>query len=313
MLEAGAAIRALLDSSRALYPALIAEQSLACEWETKGLLHVYRSETELEEHGRMDRLTRAEFGLGATRIGSDELSAFEPALKPGLAGGWWYPEDAHLKPDLLLDSWYQALERTGVALRPGLEVTSFVRSNGIARAVRTTAGDLEADGFVVATGSWTPRLAKDLGARVPIQPAKGYSITMARPDRCPTRPLLFPHHGVAVTPWQSGYRLGSTLEFAGYDETLPPTRLEYLRTAARDYLLDPYTDRVEEEWFGWRPMTPDGKPIIDRSPLMQNVVMAAGHNMLGMSMAPATGKLVAELFGAGPAHIDPAPYRADRF
>ncbi len=136
---------------------------------------------------------------------------------------------------------------------------------------------------------------------------------MPRPARCPKIPLIFPETRVAVTPFQSGYRLGSTMEFAGYDESISPERLQLLKDGATGYLHEPYCEPVQEEWFGWRPMTYDSLPIIDRSPKYDNVIIAAGHNMLGLSMAPATGKLVAELaLGAAP-HLDPAPYRAGRF
>jgi D-amino-acid dehydrogenase len=116
-----------------------------------------------------------------------------------------------------------------------------------------------------------------------------------------------------VTPFQSGYRLGSTMEFAGYDDSLRAERLQLLQDGAAPYLLEPYCQPVEERWFGWRPMTYDSLPIIDRSPRFDNVLIAAGHNMLGLSMATATGQLVTELVTGSSPHIDPAPYRANRF
>ena len=167
--------------------------------------------------------------------------------------------------------------------------------------------------FVVAAGAWTPLLNEHLGCRVPIQPGKGYSLTMPRPAVCPKIPLIFPETRVAVTPFQSGYRLGSTMEFAGYDESIRPERLQLLKDGATAYLQEPYCEPVQEEWFGWRPMTYDSLPIIDRSPKYENVMIAAGHNMLGLSMAPATGKLVAELVEGTSPHIDPKPYRVSRF
>ena len=167
--------------------------------------------------------------------------------------------------------------------------------------------------FVVAAGAWTPLLNEHLGCRVPIQPGKGYSLTMPRPAVCPKMPLIFPETRVAVTPFQSGYRLGSTMEFAGYDESIRPERLQLLKDGASGYLHEPYCEPVLEEWFGWRPMTYDSLPIIDRSPKYENVMIAAGHNMLGLSMAPATGKLVAELAQGSSPHIDPRPYSVSRF
>src|SRR5436189_5945695 len=103
------------------------------------------------------------------------------------------------------------------------------------------------------------------------------------------------------------------MEFAGYDATVNQRRLDILRRGAAQYLREPLGPAVEEEWFGWRPMTYDSKPIIDRSPALSNVWIAAGHNMLGLSMAPATGKLVAELVGKQAPHLDPAPYALSRF
>src|SRR5207244_9989552 len=201
----------------------------------------------------------------------------------------------------------------GVTIRERCPMTGFVTERGHARVLLTAGGELPADAFVVATGAWTPLLNRHLGCRVPIQPGKGYSLTMPRPAKCPAIPLIFEEHRVAVTPLRSGYRLGSTMEFAGYDTTLNPRRLALLKEGARHYLEEPYTEPIQEAWFGWRPMTPDSLPIIDRSPALSNVFITAGHNMLGVSMAPATGRLVAELLGGTTPHIDSTPYRATRF
>jgi D-amino-acid dehydrogenase len=192
-------------------------------------------------------------------------------------------------------------------------MNGLVAEQGGARAIHTSGGDMTADAFVVATGALTPVLNAHLGCKVPIQPGKGYSITMPRPVKCPKYPLIFEEHRVAVTPMKSGYRLGSTMEFAGYDTTLNRRRLDLLKEGARHYLHEPYCEPVVEEWYGWRPMTPDSVPIIDRSPAFSNVFIVAGHNMLGLSMAPATGKLVAEMLGGGKTHIDESPYRVARF
>ncbi|HXG13253.1 MAG TPA: FAD-dependent oxidoreductase [Gemmataceae bacterium] len=313
MMESARAIQALLHSSRALYDELIQQERLDCEWEARGLLYVLQSRRGMEHFEETAQLLRESFNLPAQRYDGDALLEVEPALKPGLAGGWLYRTDAHLRPDRLLSSWRRLLESQGVVVREHCEVKGFVRERGRARAVVTPQGELPADAFVVATGAWTPFMNRHLGCKVPIQPGKGYSITMRRPAKCPSLPLLFEEHRVAVTPMKSGYRLGSTMEFAGYDATLDRRRLALLREGASHYLQEPYGEPVEEEWFGWRPMTYDSKPIIDRSPALPNVLIAAGHNMLGLSMAPATGKLVAELLSGVVPHLDPTPYAVSRF
>jgi D-amino-acid dehydrogenase len=277
------------------------------------LLYVYRTPAEMEKFAETDRMLRQSFQLAATRYGPDALTQLEPALKPGLAGAWYYEQDAQLRPDKLMSSWRQLLQSMQVTIRVNTEVRGFACNRHRARAAVTAEGELPADAFVVATGARTPMLRKHLGCKIPIQPGKGYSITMPRPGRCAKIPLLFAEHKVAVTPMRSGYRLGSTMEFAGYDSTLNQRRLDLLKAGARPYLHEPFAEPVEEAWYGWRPMTYDGKPIIDRSPAMDNVYIAAGHNMLGVSMAPATGKLIAELVGGDEPHIDPRPFSVMRF
>jgi D-amino-acid dehydrogenase len=239
MLEAGHAIQAMLDSSRRLYDELMREEALDCEWETRGLLFVFQSPAAFEHYAETDRLLRAEFNLPARRYDGEALPALEPALKPGLAGAWYYQADGHLRPDRLMTSWSRVLEARGVTIRENCDVKGFIAEKGRARAAVTAQGKLPADHFVVAAGALTPFLNTHLGCRLPIQPGKGYSLTMPRPARCPTVPLIFEEHRVVATPFRSGYRLGSMMEFAGYDATLDRRRLDLLRRGAGHYLHEP--------------------------------------------------------------------------
>ncbi|MFL5342898.1 MAG: NAD(P)/FAD-dependent oxidoreductase [Gemmataceae bacterium] len=313
MLAAGRGIQPLLNSSRSLYPQILDEEKIDCEWETRGLLFVFQTKPAFGHYAETNRLLSEQFNMPAKRFDGDAVSALEPALKPGLAGGWLYEGDAHLRPDRLMSGWKAALLARGVTIRENCVVESLTREQGRAKAVVGSQGEIEAEAFVFAAGALSPMLAPALGCRLPIQPGKGYSITMDRPARCPTIPLIFEEHRVAVTPMQSGYRLGSTMEFAGYDATLNPKRLDLLREGAKPYLHEPLGETVREEWFGWRPMTSDGLPIIGPVPGLANAWVAAGHNMLGLSMAPATGKLVAELLDGRPPHVDASPYSVARF
>jgi D-amino-acid dehydrogenase len=309
MMEAGRALQPLLESSMTIYEQL----KLECEWEKRGLLFVYRDSEKLDAYGESDRILRESFNHAARKLNGSELAAMEPALKEGLAGAWFYEGDAHLRPDRLMAAWKRRLEDRGVVIRENCEVKGFVAENGKARAVKTEMGELAGDAFVLATGAWTPLLSSELGCKVPIQPGKGYSMTMKRPNICPKIPLIFPETKVAVTPMQSGYRLGSMMEFAGYDESLKEERLLLLKRGAEGFLKEPWTEEVEEKWFGWRPMTADGVPIIDFAPALGNVLIAAGHNMIGMSTGPGTGRLVGEMMSGQERHIDPGKYAIKRF
>lgn len=312
MIESGHAIQALLTSSRQLYDDLM-QSGIDCEWQTRGLLFVFKSHEGMEHYVKVDELLRKEFNARARPLYGEEVRFFEPALKAGLGGGWLYESDAHLRPDRLMSSWQRLLEARGVTIRENCAVKRFARSAATAIAVETPEGAIAADAFVLAAGALTPMLNDKLGCSIPIQPGKGYSLTTSRPKICPSVPLIFEEHRVAVTPMQSGYRLGSMMELVGYNESIRPRRIDYLKQAATHYLDEVVGETVQETWYGWRPMTPDSRPIIGRSPALANVMIAAGHNMLGLSMAPATGKLVAEMLEGQATHLDPRPYRPDRW
>lgn len=313
MIQAAHAIQALLSSSMREYERLVQEEQVACEWQRRGLLFTYQTQREFEAYEKINHLLSEHFSEPARRLSSEESVALEPALKDSVAGSWFFEHDAHLRPDVLLHSLRSRLESEGCEFVEMCELRRVVGSGGTATGVETSKGTFSADACLVASGAWTPLLCNHLGCKIPIQPGKGYSMTMPRPKICPSIPIIFPEHRVAVTPMLSGYRLGSIMEFAGYDESIRPERLQLLTSGAEHYLRQPHCEPVSETWYGWRPMTYDSLPVIDRSPRWGNVWMAAGHNMLGLSMATATGRLVAELLADRPPHIDPRPYSAGRF
>ena len=313
MLSAAAGIQALLNSSRRLYDELLEDEKLDVEWDTYGLLFVFQTAKAFGHYAETDHLLSQSFARPARRFDGDALQKLEPALKPGsVSGGYLYDCDAQLRPDVLMTELRKLLTNRGVRFVEQAEMTGFTCEGGHAIAVTTSKGDFRAESFLVATGAWTPLLQSHLGGKLPILPGKGYSITLKRPEVCPTFPMIFEEHRVAISPFASGFRIGSTMEFTGYDDTLNRSRLQLLRDGASHYLND--TDAPAfEEWWGWRPMTYDGLPIIDRSKLHPNVLIAAGHGMLGLSMATGTGKLVQELLTGEPPHVDARAYRAGRF
>ncbi len=313
MLEAADSIHRLLQSARQLYLELIEGEQLDCEWQPIGLLFVFHDAHEFHEYETTNRMLDQKYGVAARPLDSAELARFEPALLPGLGGAWYYDCDSHLRPDKLMSELHRILLREGVKIVEQCEVTGFRAADGGAAAVLTrNQGEISGDRFVVACGALTPFLNEQLGCRIPIQPGKGYSLTMPRPAVCPTYPLIFEQHRVAITPLQSGYRIGSTMEFAGYDSSINQQRLQLLKDSAKLYLREPLAEPVEEVWYGWRPMTWDSKPYLDRAPRYRNVWVAAGHNMLGLSMATVTGKLIAEMLTGQKPHLDVRPLRIGR-
>ena len=312
MLESGRAIQPLLRSSLELYQALVNDQDLECEWQEQGLLFVYRNHRALDGYEPSAELLASEFEEKPQKLVGDALLEREPALSRDVAGAWYFEHDAHLRPDRLLASWRRLLERRGVSLIEDAVLESFDSRSGHVQAALAGGQRLDADHFIVAAGAWTPQLAEILGCRIPIEPGKGYSVTAPVPDDGPRTPMIFPETHVVVTPMDSGLRIGSMMEFSGYDDSLRADRLQLLADGAAPFLRDPLPTPQSEHWFGWRPMTWDSTPVIGPCPCLGNVHLAVGHNMLGISMAPATGRLISELVSGAPPHLDPTPYRAER-
>lgn len=312
-LSAGRAMKSILDASIREYEALFRMREFEAEWQPLGLLYVLRTRRGMDRFAAQDAMLRNTFGVAATRIEGSELPEFEPALLGGLAGGFLYEGDAFLRPDALTGNWRRWLARRGVRFEENRRVRGVETTAGAIVRLHADGGDVTADHYVFAGGAWSMALAAELGCRLPIEPGKGYSITTTRPRNCPRHAMLFTEHRVGVTPFDAGLRLGSMMEFAGFDKTLPPWRIRQLIDSARRYLREPAGDQVLETWCGWRPMTWDSLPVIGRVPGIANGVLATGHHMLGMTMAPATGRLVSEIIGERPMHIDPAPFSPARF
>ncbi len=304
--------QSLLESSTHLYHMLIKEEQLQCEWKTAGCLFLFQTPRGRTHFDRtIERL--AAFGFTGDAISGLDLPAFEPALKSDLHSGFFYGHDAHLHPGRLMDSMRAILVRRGVRIIENTSVRRFDIHDGKVHAAITDDAFYPAEAFVLAAGARSPALRARLGCPIPIVPAKGYSTTMNRPTICPTRPLYFHEKRVVATPMDTAYRLGSTLEFAGFDSSLHPYRIRMLREGAEGFMNDPHPDPVLEEWYGYRPMTSDGIPMIGLAPKAVNLCIATGHNMEGISMAPGSGKLVAEILGGIPTHIDAEPFRPNRF
>ena len=311
--ERAALVRAaILQRSWTLLPRMLVDEAIECEYATAGNLYVYRDAGVLQQdHGDVEWLRK--LGVTTTALSGEAVEAMEPALLPGVAGGMLHPDDAQLRPDRLIDGLVRRVRECGGVIEAGAAVEGFDCGNGRLDAVRTSRGRFSGERVVMALGAWTPQLASRLDLRVPIQPGKGYSITMSRPDPCPGRALVLREPSVCVTAWGSGYRLGSTMEFSGYDEGLNRPRLDALRRGAAAYLRMPLGSELREEWWGWRPMCVDEVPLIGPVKRWNNLLLATGHGMLGVSMSAATAELVASLVMNETPLLDPAPYAPARF
>ncbi|WDP88224.1 MAG: FAD-dependent oxidoreductase [Desulfobacter sp.] len=302
----------ILEYSAVLFADLLDTGILQCDFGKKGVLLVFSEKKYFENYKTTNDLLRR-FGPGYRRLGRDEALALEPALSPNITGAWHNETDQHLRPEFLMAAWKNHLVRRGLTIEEKCEVTGICRKGQTIKEIETPRGRFSADAYVLAAGAWSAPLARTLELKLPVQPGKGYSITMGRPGQCPEIPCMLYEKNMVVTPWKSGYRLGGTMEFSGFSQTLNRKRLNKLLDGAGHYLKTPLGRPLVEEWTGLRPMSCDDMPLIGRAPGHDNLIVATGHGMLGLTLATGTGKLVTDLiYGVSP-RIDPAPYSLDRF
>lgn len=302
---------ALLNDARARLADWVSRYGLQCEFEEEGLDYVFRDPRKFQQYVDESVVLKT-FGIATQVFGGTDYEREEPAMLPGVAGAIRFPGDARLRPDRYVAELARVVRERGGVIEEQCRVDRLEpTSDGVRLA--TSQGERKGGEAVIALGAWTPAFARRLGIRAPIQPGKGYSITYSRPARVPRHPMVLKDRSVCVTVWGSGFRLGSTMEFSGHDDTLNATRLAALERGAREFLREPVGAEVHERWCGWRPMTWDDLPLLGRAPGQRKVWIAAGHGMLGISMSTATGQLMADLMTGRPPAFDPSPYRPERF
>ncbi|WP_223807346.1 NAD(P)/FAD-dependent oxidoreductase [Montanilutibacter psychrotolerans] len=304
---------ALLNDSRARLHDWVRDYRLACEFVESGEDYVFR-DARAFEHGQHELDLLRELGVPVELIDGPAYEADEPAIKPGVAGAIRFGGDAALRPDRYVDELARVFRERGGTVIEQCALHSL-REVGDGIELTTTQGRMTAREVVVATGAWSPRLAEAIGwpaLRRAMQPGKGYSITYSPPTLAPRRPLVLRERQVCVTAWDSGYRLGSTMEFSGFDDSLNERRLGALERGAAEYLHEPVGPEVRERWCGWRPMSCDDIPIIGPVPGRRHLWLATGHGMMGVGMSCGTGQLVADLISGRAPAIDPAPYSPAR-
>jgi D-amino-acid dehydrogenase len=305
-------LRDLHGASLALFAEIASLDGLSFGFTREGLLLLYRTDQAFQEGLKESALLR-EIGLPSQALTPAEVAVRVPGARPGLAGGIHFPGDAHLDPLAFVRGLAAHVQSRGVRIHTRTGVVGFETSGRRVTKVRTDQGDFAADQIVLATGSWSPAIARDLGIRIPVQPAKGYSITMKRPENASRVPLLLIEAKVGVTPLGDRMRLAGTLELAGFDLSVNERRVEAIRRGAGMFLEGLEAGGPGEVWRGLRPCTPDGLPIVGRPDALDNLVLATGHAMIGVSLGPVTGSLVARIVCGEATDIDLAPLRPGRF
>jgi D-amino-acid dehydrogenase len=236
------------------------------------------------------------FEVSGSVLSEHEVSALEPCLT-GTAG-YLIGGQITLDPSALIDGLAATLRAGGVEIREGARVTAIEpRDDGV--TVATSDGTVRADAVVLAAGVWSVALAATIGVRLPIFPGKGYSFTVPIDD-APRHPILLDAAHVVMTPLDGGTRIAGMMELNRRHDRFDRRRVEAIVAAARPYLRGARWEERSAEWVGPRPMTPTGLPLIGPIGDSGRAFVAAGHNMYGVTLAPATGRAITRLITGGP-------------
>jgi D-amino-acid dehydrogenase len=261
---------------------------------TDGLFDVYAENRAFERAmSHVEELRR--WGVAADVVDSTRAMTMEPALLPPVAGGVLLRDDRSIHPEVALADLIRRVDAAGVWLMPFAEVVDVDAIDDRIAGVRTTRGDIKTSEFVLAAGAWSGRLAQLLGERVPMLAGRGLSLTVDRPEIGPRRPMLLGEDHVAIGPMGDELRLTAWFQLNNLDTTVSVEWIRRLEAIARRRLRLDESLVARRRWAGMRPVTPDGVPIIGPSTRWRNVTIAAGHSMIGLTLGPGTGRIVAQL------------------
>lgn len=319
-------------STRAMVDLLLLSKHLTAQWQASGDMDFlyegqgcinYFQTTKYEKSELETVRIGRDLGLDIEVFDRDRAQEIEPELHPDVRGGAWYKDDAHLHPNTLMRALPAVLEKRGVKILRNAQVLDLQKEKGkISRVTYESGGQLQhlddSDLVVLAAGSWSRPFAQMAGEHLPLMPGKGYSMTVDVAHQPLRYPCILLEAKVALTPWPTRLRIGSTMEIGSVNDRILYPRVQGILEAVPrffpGYAEDPaYRELADFEvlkqklrekvWFGFRPLSADGLPYIGFAKKTSNLMIATGHAMLGLSMGAATGKLLAEMAAGRPTSI----------
>jgi D-amino-acid dehydrogenase len=280
----------------------------------KGLLMLCKKQQTLDEEAHMAAIAN-HLGIPAEVLDAKATAALDPAVTMDVCGSVFFPKDCHLAPGRFITAVEAELLKLGVEMLWETEVRGFEVEGQALRAVSTSKGQIEGQEIVLCSGVWSAQMAKELDLKLPMQAGKGYTLTLTNPKQLPELCSICTEARLAVTPMEGSLRVGGTMEMAGTDESITLRRVRGITRAFPDY-FPAFNERDFADvkpWSGLRPVSPDGMPYIGRTQRWKNLTVATGHAMMGLSLAPATGKIVADLLGGEKSPVALELMSPDRF
>ncbi|WP_443938713.1 NAD(P)/FAD-dependent oxidoreductase [Pedobacter sp. MW01-1-1] len=282
--------------SKKLYEDLAKDPDFDFEFTKNGILAFYKTEKAGEEEAHLAEKAIS-LGLDMAVLNPEECKALQPDLSLDVLGAVHYRCDAHLYPTKLMNALLQYLTKNGVEIVREKEVDK-IESNGD-KIIRVFTGNTawEADQYIIATGSWSPAVAKMAHHKITLMPGKGYSFMEEEPLQRLKIPALLCEARVAITPMNGSIRYGGTMELDKINARVNMQRVKGIVESVPKYFPDlkPTVPNEKNIWFGFRPSSADGLPYIGRSAKLKNLIIATGHGMMGLSLGPASGLLVSQI------------------
>ncbi|HEK21798.1 MULTISPECIES: NAD(P)/FAD-dependent oxidoreductase [unclassified Mucilaginibacter] len=300
--------------SKKLYSTLGAETGIDFGLSDKGILMFYKTEQAAEEEAHLAHKAK-ELGLDMDVLTPEQCKALQPELNLDVLGAVHYRCDGHIYPNALIQGLIKYLQEHGVEIHWNQMVTRIEKSGKKITKVFTGDKEWTADQYVIAGGSWSPAVAKMVDIKAPLMPGKGYSFMVPEPQNRMTIPALLAEARVAITPMNGHLRYGGTMELDKINNRINMKRVEGIVESVPKYFPDlhPQVPAVKDIWYGFRPASPDGLPYIGRSGKYDNLIVATGHGMMGLSLGPATGYLVNEVVSEKNTAINISAFSPDRF
>lgn len=297
-----------------LYQELATRPGFDFGLEQKGIMMYYKTEKTGEEEIHLAEKARS-LGLDAEPLSAQQAQLLEPDVQLDVAGAIHYHCDAHLYPNRLMKQLIQSIKENGGVIKTNCSVTKIDTENGRIKEVYAKNESFSAEVFVMTGGSWLPELSKMAGINIPLMPGKGYSITQNDPVKKLRIPAILCEAKVAITPMDGRMRYGGTMEIAGISHSININRVKGIIESVPKYFPDLAVALPETKdiWYGFRPCSPDGLPYLGRSKKIKNLIIAGGHSMMGLSLGPATGKLVTEFANGEPLSVKADAFDPERF
>jgi D-amino-acid dehydrogenase len=304
----------LLNLSRRLMNEIRDEIGDVFDMEENGCMMMCHGQKAFEEELKVADAGE-KLGLRVERLNREELQKREPDVELDIYGAVLFKDDAHIHPGKFMVAMKNYLEKKGVNFQLNTHVTGFIKKDKKIESVITDKGNFSGAEILLSPGSWLPKVAKMLGIDLLLEGGKGYSYTYDYVEKNIRYPAILVDGRCAITPWKHSLRIGGTMEFSGINDKVLINRMQGIYNSIKLFYpgLKIEFPPKEKIWTGLRPVTPDGLPYIGKTIFFDNLLLAGGHAMLGISEGAATGKIISDIIEKGTSPINIDAFKPERF